>query len=126
MNDERYVPSALDYIDWVVMFVSGAVAIGYAVAKTPVAFWLPAWFVQAVAFCYAVSRKDGAHWPSTVFGFCEGLYIVSVISLFASKRVSFASLTQLLLGLLFVHGILYLIAAKRFLIRRGYLKPKNA
>jgi len=43
----------------------------------------------------------------------------------SSQGVSFDGLAQRFFGLLFVHGILYLIAAKPFFIRRGYIKPTH-
>jgi hypothetical protein len=116
----------LTYIDWAMLLVSGVVAIALSVLKTPVAFWLPAWFIQGAVLVYALARKDGVHWPSTSFGVVAVAHVITLIVLLAVSGMSLDGLAQLFFGLLFIHGLLYLVAAKRFLIRRGWLKPKNA
>ncbi len=117
---------ALTYIDWAVLFVSGIIAIVVSALKTPVAFWLPVWAFQAALFGYAVARRDGGHWPSTLFGVVAASHVLTVTVLLAVAGVSLAALAQLFFGLLFLHGLLYLVVAKAFFMRRGWLKPQNA
>jgi hypothetical protein len=50
---------------------------------------------------------------------------IALLAMLSSQGVSFDGLAQRFFGLLFVHGILYLIAAKPFFIRRGYIKPTH-
>src|SRR5437773_1324703 len=119
-------PSLLDYIDCTVAFVGGAIAVGYAVAKTPMAFWLPAWLMMLTASVCSVARKGSSHWPSTILGVIEVCYIAGLVALLAKSRVSFDLLSWMFFGLLFIHGLIYVIAAKAFWIHRGYLKPRNA
>ena len=116
----------LTYIDCAVLLVTGAFAIALSMLKTPLMFWVPVWCIQVAALVYAFMRRDGAHWPSTLFGCIATAHVVAATIFLSLAGLSFFGLLQLFFGLLFVHGMLYLIAAKPFLIRRGYLKPQTA
>lgn len=76
-----------------------------------------------VAFVFAAIQKGGHHWRSSLFAALEACYIAALLTLLAQKQVPRNAILNLLPGLFFIHGLLYLIAAKPFLIRRGYLKP---
>lgn len=121
MNSSR-LQATVEATDYAILGLSGAVAAGCAIVMTPLAFWLPAWAVLAVAFGFARWRRDGRHGPSTLFGVLQALYIVALVVLLARGGLSLLVLSQLCFGLFFVHSILYLIAARPFLARRGYLK----
>lgn len=125
MNGQRLLDAATA-LDLLVHALAGAIATGCAIWLTPLVFWAPAWTVLALAFGYALVRREGSHWPSTIFGTLEASYILALVVLLARDGLSPMALTYLFFGLLFVHGILYLLAAKPFLTRRGYLKPPAA
>jgi hypothetical protein len=126
VKEEHSTSVVLGWIDSVVLIVSAAVSVAYAITKTPPSFWISAWVVQGVTFAVVITTgRNGGHWPSTVFGILELAYIFSLLVMLSSRDVSFDGLAHMFFGLLFVHGILYLIAAKPFFIRRGYIKPTN-
>lgn len=104
--------------------MSALIAMGYAVTKTPIAFWLTAWVLQGLAFFFALLYRDRGHWPSTLFGILELAYVCTLCVFMYRGGVSLNRLSYLFLGLLFGHGIIYLVAAKPFLVARGHLKPK--
>lgn len=126
MKEESRIPSSFGYIDAIIQIVIGIVAIGYAMVMTPVVFWLPAWGILVAVFSYAMGNRDGSHWPSTIFGAIELIYIGALLVMLAISNVSSYALANLFFGMLMLHGILYAIAAKPFLIRRGYLKPPKS
>ena len=124
--NSAHAKEVFNAIECAVLFISGAVAAGCAIFMTPLAFWLPAWAVLGLAFGVAWWRREGGHCPSTVFGLLEAAYMVALVVLLARGGLSPWVLMHLGFGLLFVHGLLYLIAAKPLLIRRGWLKPREA
>ncbi len=114
----------LTYIDCSILVISGVVAFGLSIWYTPLSFCIPSLIIQFVAFGIAFSLRGGSHWPSTLFGCVCLLQIAATATVLSNAHTAFNELLQLLFGLFFVYGFLYLIAAKSFLIRRGYLKPK--
>lgn len=114
---------AFNYLNWIVLLLTGAVAIGLEVVNTPIAFWLPAWGIQAAAFIYALMRRDGAHGPSTLLGCLAAAHITAVMVILSRTSMPFPGLAQIFFGLLFTYGLMYLYAARPSLIRRGVLRP---
>ena len=117
--------SIFDYIEWITLSISGMAAVGYAVYATPIFFWLPAWAILAITLCNARFRGSGTHWPSTIFGIIEILYISVLLIILRINGVSYYTLGQLFWGLLFVHGLLYFSAARNFLVMTGQLKIRS-
>lgn len=90
-------------------------AVALAVTKTPLSFWLPAFLALAATFIYSNLRRDGSHWPSTIFGILEILYVTALIVFLLTSGTHVRDLVGYVLELTVVHLMLYILAARHFL-----------
>jgi hypothetical protein len=115
MSQERKPWGILDVLDTFYQYLLLAGSIALAVTKTPLSFWLPALAVLIAAFAYSFSRRGRGHWPSTIFGILELIYIAAVIAFLRADGASVDDLVSHGIGLLVIHSLLYLLAARSFL-----------
>jgi len=125
VKDQPSYSSAFRLFDGLFLSSGAIASVAFAILKTSWQFWLPFWFILSLSLLASALKKDEAHWPSSIFGCVSVIYIGSFLTLLYRSQVSIDSLLYLLCGAVFIHGFLYLIAARSFLRSRGILKAPN-